>query len=174
MSAEAQADMHAWMKLAQPGEHHGHLKKFIGKWNATVEMWMEPGSEPMVSSAETEVSFLMGERFIQWQHSGNFGGMPFEGLSIEGYDNGSQQYQGMWIDNFGTLMLHFTGQCSYDVMKRGASASFHNPMDDGTIDMRFEIEWQDDDHFTYTSFMIKGGESDEYKNMTIAYERAAM
>ena len=169
MTPEMQAEMAAWMKLAQPGDHHKHLAPFVGSWKGEVTMWMGPDGEPMVEQSVAEVSWILGGRFLSWKNTGEFGDMPYEGLAIEGYNNGEQRYESFWIDNFGTLMLFFTGSCSDDGTSRDMATQFADAIAGGTIDYRTEYQWIDDDHFTYSTFMDKG--DGEFKNMVIAYER---
>jgi hypothetical protein len=169
MSAEAMAEMEAWMKLAQPGEHHQHLAPFEGHWKAQIKMWMEPDTPPMENEAETEAHWIMGGRYLEWKHTGNFGGMPFEGRAIDGYNNGDNRYETVWIDNFGTLVIFYTGQCSEDGKSRTLMGEFSNPMAGGAIQNRVVYTWIDDDHFKYESYMKMG--DTEYQNMEIRYER---
>ncbi len=77
MTPEMQAEMAAWMKLAQPGDHHKHLAPFVGSWKGEVTMWMGPDQAPMIEESEADVRWLMGGRFLQWQQTGSFGDMPF-------------------------------------------------------------------------------------------------
>ena len=69
MSEGAKAEMNAWMELRNPGEHHKHLEAFVGSWTSEVTMWMEPGAEPMTETAETEIQFILGGRYLEWNHS---------------------------------------------------------------------------------------------------------
>ncbi len=169
MTPEMQAEMEMWMKLAQPGEHHQHLAAFVGTWQGKVKMWMTPDSEPMADDAVAEVKLILGGRFLEWTNSGNFQSMPFEGRAIEGYNNGDKRYESMWIDNFGTLIVNFTGSCSEDGKSREMATQFSDPMKGGMIDYRSVYTWTDADHFTYTSYMKKDGK--EFKNMEISYSR---
>jgi len=169
MTPEMMAEMEAWMKLAQPGEHHQHLAPFVGRWKGLVKMWMAPGAEPMENEAEAEAALIMGGRFLEWRNSGSFGGMPFEGRAIEGYNNGSKRYESTWMDSFGTLILFFTGSCSNDGKSREMTTRFDDPVVGGTISYRTEYTWVDADHFIYTAFMDKG--DGEFKNMEIRYSR---
>jgi hypothetical protein len=169
MTPEMQAEMEAWMKLAQPGPHHEHLAPFVGSWKGEVKMFMTPDGPPTVDEGLAEISWIMGGRYLLWKHTGNFGGMPFEGLAIDGYNNGENLYESIWIDNFGTLILSFTGSCSDDGKSREMSTQFEDYVAGGTIDFRTEYRWIDDDHFTYTAFMDKG--QGEFRNMLITYER---
>ena len=169
MTAEMQAEMQTWMKLAQPGEHHEHLAPFVGTWKGEVRSWMGPDTEPMLDEGTAEVSWIMGGRFLEWKLFGNFGGMPFEGLSLEGYNNGDERYESMWIDNFGTLILYYTGACSDDGSRRKMETTFTDPMTGGTIFYRSEYAWEDADHYTFTAYMTKG--AGEFKNMEIRWAR---
>lgn len=169
MTPEMQAEMAAWMALAQPGPHHEHLAPFVGTWKGKVQMWMAPGTEPMVEESVAEIAWILGGRFLEWKHTGHFAGMPFEGIAIEGYNNGDKQYESVWMDNFGTIMLPFTGSCSKNGKHREMLASFTDAVGGGTIEYRTVYTWTDDDHFTYSSFSDKG--DGEFKNMVIEYER---
>jgi hypothetical protein len=169
MSAEALAEMEVWMKLAQPGNHHEHLAPFVGSWKGEVKMWMDPGGQPMVNEGFAEVGWIMGGRYLEWKQTGDFGGMPFEGRAIEGYNNGEKRYESMWIDNFGTLILYYTGSCSDDGRSRQMTTRFADPVGGGTIEYRSEYQWIDDDHFTFIAFMDRG--DGEFKSMEISYER---
>ncbi len=101
--------------------------------------------------------------------TGKFGGMPFESMAIEGYNNGDGRYESIWLDNFGTILLFFTGSCSEGGKNRQMITKFADVVAGGTVDYRTEYQWIDKDHFTYTAFMNKG--DGEFKNLVITYER---
>lgn len=169
MTPEMQAEMAAWMKLALPDAHHRHLAPFVGSWKGEVTMWMAPDGPPMVEESLAEVEWILGGRFLEWRTTGDFGGMPYEGRAIEGFNNGEDRYESMWIDNFGTLILYFTGSCSDEGTTREMTTRFADPVAGGTITYRTVYSWTDDDHFTYTAYMDKG--DGEFKNMVIRYSR---
>lgn len=169
MSAEAQAQMQAWMEAAHPGEHHDHLKPYVGKWHGQIKMWMAPGSEPMLNEHSAEADWMMGGRYIQWRHAGSFSGMDFEGFGIDGYNNTAERYESMWIDNMGTLVLLYTGHCEDDGKTRTVSTSFTDPMSGGEVHNRMVFAWIDDEHFKMDSYMKN--DTGEFKNMEIVYSR---
>ncbi len=169
MSPEVMAEMEMWMKLAQPAGHHEHLAAMVGTWDGEVQMWMAPGTEPMMETSTAEAEMIMGGRYLSWIHTGNFGDMPYEGMAIEAYNNGDKRYESVWIDNFGTLILYFEGSCTDDGRSRDMATSFSDPMTGGSIGYRSEYRWVDDDHFTYTTYMDKG--DGELKNAVITYTR---
>ncbi len=170
MSEESIAAMNAWMELATPGEHHQHLARYAGRWKSEVKMWMDPANEPMVSPAMASANVVLGGRYVEWSYNGVFGGMPFEAMQLDGYDNGRQQYEATWADNFGTLIIKYTGQCEKDGQVRTMHGEFFDPMTGGEIAQRTVYTWIDDDTFLYESFMSQGGT--EFKNMEIRYSRA--
>jgi hypothetical protein len=169
MSEEAAAAMAAWTELATPGEHQEHLARYAGRWQSEVKMWMEPGGEPMVSPAMSEARMILGGRYLEWEHSAVFGGLPFEGKGLDAYNNGEDRYESTWIDNFGTLIIFYTGQCGDGGKTRTLNGEFFDPVSGGKISQRAVYTWIDDDTFLYESFMAQDGA--EFKNMEIRYTR---
>lgn len=169
MTPELQAEMMAWMKIAQPGPHHEHLAQFVGTWHGDVKMWMGPGAPEMTEESTVEVSWILGGRFLEWKHSGAFGDMPYEARALEGYNNGDQRYESSWMDNFGTLIMFFEGSCSADGKSREMSSQFEDVVAGGTVGYRSVYEVIDENKFIYTAYMDKG--DGEFKNMVITYER---
>lgn len=169
MSAEAIAEMNAWAKLAEPGEHHQHLAFYEGTWRTKIKMWMEPGAEPMLTESTAEAKWTMDGRFLEWTHTGNFAGMPYTGRGFDAYNNGDSRYESVWMDNFGTLMVFYTGECSDDGKTRVIRGSFTNPMAGSVIEQKNVYTRIDDDHFQVDSFMKMG--DGEHKHMEMLYER---
>src|SRR4030095_7138272 len=88
--AKASAEMEAWMKAATPGEHHKNLNFFVGDWKTQNTMWMD-GSETKTEGT-AHIEWAMDGRYVISKHSGNFMGMPFQGMGIDGYDNVTSKY----------------------------------------------------------------------------------
>lgn len=109
--APSAADMQEMMKLASPGEHHKRLGNFVGHWKTHTKAWMAPGAPPVESDGTLDAEWVMGGRYVVSHHKGSFMGMPFEGQSIDGYDNVSGKYVSSWIDNMGTGVLSTSGSC---------------------------------------------------------------
>lgn len=105
------AEMQEMMKIASPGEHHKRLGNFVGHWKTHTKAWMAPGAPPVESDGTLDAEWLMGGRYVVSHHKGSFMGMPFEGQSIDGYDNLSGKYVSSWIDNMGTGLLNTSGSC---------------------------------------------------------------
>ena len=95
--------------------------------------------------------------------------MPFAARQLDAYNNGEARYEATWADNFGTLILFFTGECEDDGRVRTMRTEFNDPMGGGKLMNRAVYTWQDEDHFLYESYMMRNGE--EFKNMEIRYTR---
>src|SRR5215204_428147 len=79
--------MKNWMAYATPGEPHKMLAKSNGTWNGEVTMWMAPDSPAVTSKATMVNKMIMDGRYQVSEAKGNMMGMPFNGMSITGYDN---------------------------------------------------------------------------------------
>lgn len=109
MTAEQQAAMEAWMKVATPGEGHKALEPTIGSWNVTSTLWETPTSPAQKGTGTSENTWVLGGRFVRQDSQGEFGGMKFQGLGYSGYDNFKKKYVGTWMDTMGTMIMVMTG-----------------------------------------------------------------
>jgi hypothetical protein len=96
--------MEAWMKYANPGEHHKHLQGLIGSWDAKTRWRPAPGAPVQESTGEAKHSWVLGGRFVHLTYESKFMEQPFSGIGYIGYDNYKQKYVSVWMDSMGTLM----------------------------------------------------------------------
>jgi hypothetical protein len=108
-------DMKACTLAATPGELHKHLAKSVGVWHGKNTMWMAPDAEPMTSECTATITSIMDGRFTKCEWEGEMPGMgPYHGFGINGFDNVSQKFVSIWIDNHGTGILNGKGELSPD------------------------------------------------------------
>jgi hypothetical protein len=165
--------MKQMMDLATPGEAHKGLGRLVGTWRTTIKMWMGPG-EPTVSSGSSTYKWVLGGRYLQSQHIGEVGGMPFEGMGIDGYDNAQKEYFSLWFDNMGTGFMSVKGHPSADGKGLTFSGTTFDPAQMRDVKVREEIRWLDDNKCTFTMFMdMPGpdGKPQEMKVMEMTKER---
>jgi hypothetical protein len=106
-------DMKACTLASTPGEEHKQLAESAGQWHGKNTMWMAPGTEPMTSECTATVTPIMDGRFTKCEWSGEMPGMgPYNGFGIYGFDNVSQKYVSIWIDNHGTGIMQGEGERS--------------------------------------------------------------
>lgn len=103
------AAMKAWQEYMTPGDIHKMLASCDGTWNEEITMWMAPGAEPFKNTSTAVNKMILGGRYQQTIHTGSFNGMPFEGMSIMGYDNAKKVFMSSWVDNMGTGIMQMQG-----------------------------------------------------------------
>jgi hypothetical protein len=105
-SATAMKNM---MAAGTPGPMHAMLAKSDGNWTAETKMWWTPDGPPQVSKGTCTNKMIMGGRYQHGTFKGDFGGMPFEGVSLTGYDNTEKVFTSTWYDNMSTTVMHMKG-----------------------------------------------------------------
>ena len=166
---EMSPEMEAYMKLATPGEHHKHLDHMVGSWTYESTHWEKPGQPPTKSKGTGESKWILGGRFVESTMRGDYSGMPFEGKSLDGFDNQSGKYNGTWADTFGTMILQFSGSCDNDGKVRTMMASFKDPASGQMMKYRAVTTAVDKDHYTYEAYMTTP--DGEFKNMELKATR---
>ncbi len=170
MSAEEQAMMAEWMKIATPGEAHKKLEPMVGSYTVKVTQWDKPGAPPSTSAGSSESKWVLGGRFVQDSFSGEFMGMPFEGIGYTGFDNYKQKYVSVWMDNFGTMMMNMTGTCD----ATGRTCEFKGQVDDfmlkKSVTARSVTKIVDGNTHLFQMF-YPGPDGKEFKMMEMVYTR---
>ena len=166
---QGQEEMKKWMDFMTPGDMHKMLAAHDGKWKEEVTMWMAPGQEPMKSEAMVENTMILGGRYQQSISTGNFGGMPFEGRMVLGYDNIKKVFVSTWIDNMGTGLIYMEGP--YDAAKKTITITGMetDPMTGKEIKARQVMKYVDDNTEIIEMYVMQNGK--EFKNMEIKLTR---
>ncbi len=100
----------AWMVYMTPTAVHQMLAQSDGEWTGEVTHWMTPKSEPIKSKCTSTNKMIMGGRYQHSEFKGEFMGMPFEGMSLLGFDNAKKVFTSTWIDNMGTGTMTMEGK----------------------------------------------------------------
>jgi hypothetical protein len=102
--------MKKMMDAMTPGDMHKMLATMDGKWQGDVTSWWEGPDKPaQKSKGICENKMIMGGRYQQSTMTSQMGGMPFEGMSILGFDNVKKVFVNTWIDNMGTGIMVMEG-----------------------------------------------------------------
>jgi hypothetical protein len=170
MTPEQAAMMKKWEEYMTPGDIHAMIAKSNGEWNEDITMWMDPAGPPQKSTATATNTMIMGGRYQQSMHRGNFNGMPFEGMSILAYDNAKKMFLSSWIDNMGTGMMHMEGK--YDPATKTVTSwgKEMDPMTGKDMDVRETFTMVDDNNQMMTMYNTPAG-GKEYKSMEIKFTR---
>jgi Protein of unknown function (DUF1579) len=166
---DQQKAMEAYAKAAAVTENHGLLKYFVGTWDMSMTMWTFPGTPPTTSKDATEVTSILGGRFIMSKVSGTMMGQPFEGVQINGYDNMLKIFQTCWIDNSSTAFFLLSG--TYDAAKKTwtDTGRWADPMS-GVTPVRAVTRIIGPNEYAYEMYMgLPDGK--EFKSMEARYTR---
>ena len=168
MSAEEQQK--AWMAYMTPGEVHKMMAASHGQWNEDVTMWMAPDSPAVKSKATAVNKMIMGGRYQQSISTGNMMGMPFEGMSIVGYDNNKKVFVSTWVDNFGTGIMNMEGPWDDKTKSMTLTGKMVDPMGGGKeVDVKEVMTFVNDKTQKMEMYMTTDGKM--WKTMEIMFTK---
>jgi hypothetical protein len=157
-------------KAGLPGEYHALLEQLAGSWTYSGKIWMQPGAPPMETSGTTEIKMILGGRYLRQELTGSFMGQEFKGLGFSGYDNTIKKFQGVWMDNMSTGILHTSGQGDLD---KKTITSFGKQIDPRTGKaQKFKSVTTITSGSEFVDVMFNIGENgEEMKSMEMIYKR---
>jgi hypothetical protein len=164
--------MKVWMDYSTPGDAHKMLAKSDGKWNVETTMWMEADKPPMTSTGESTNKMVMGGRYQMGEFKGNMMGMPFEGMSITGYDNHKKKYVSTWIDNTSTGVMTMEGTWDDATKTMTMEGKMEDIYREGKYcEMKEVFKIIDDDHHVMEMYGPDNKTGKQFKTMEIKYTR---
>ncbi len=161
-------EMEAWAKIGTPGEPHKKLAPMAGKWATTTTMWMAPGQPPTEAKGTAEAKWILGGRYLEMVHHSSMMGQPFEGRSLDGYDNQTQRYVNTWVDTMSTGPMITYGKVEGNGLTY--TGEYIDPMTNQKMSSRSVLSWIDKDTFKYEAFMA-GPDGKEFKGMEVIGKR---
>ncbi len=170
MSPEAAAMMEAYVAAGKPGVHHLKLVALVGDWKITNSSWMEPGGEPIVSEGKARKAWDLDKRFLREEISGVSPMGDYHGVGYLGYDNATEQYQGVWMSSMATGMILYTGQLSADGKTLTCTGQEADPASGAMLDFEMTIEIESMDKHTLTFWYLMPGDQ-KLKAFEMVHER---
>jgi len=163
--------MTEYAKWGAPGEQHKESAKAVGTWDVVCRIYMAPDAPPMECKGSATFKTILGGRFLVQEYKGDMMGQPFEGMSIEGYDNFKKKYVSIWIDNMSTGIWSSAGDCD----PAGKNCTYYGSMDDpvtGVHDKMAKSVFRtiDNDKFTFDMYELFP-DGTEKKCMAMEYTR---
>ncbi|MBK9098895.1 MAG: DUF1579 domain-containing protein [bacterium] len=163
------AEMKMWMDYMTPGPMHEMLAKSAGDWKTTSKFWMDPAGEPMITEGNGKTEMILGGRYQKMTHNSTMMGMQTEGISITGYDNATQEFTTIWIDNVGTGTAIAKGKYDESTNSIVLYGTMVDPMSKQEMKFREILKFLDDDHHLLEMFIVYNNE--EFKSMEIEFVR---
>lgn len=159
----------AWMNYMTPGEVHKMIASWDGEWNEEITLWQAPGAPPSKSTASGVNKMILGGRYQESKHIGNFMGMPFEGQSTIGWDNARKILISTWVDNFGTGIIYMEGTWDDKSKTANFKGTMTEPVTGKLTNIREVFKIVDNNTQLMEQYATQDGK--EYKSMEIKFTR---
>ena len=163
-------DQSALKEMPPPVKQHEWLQQFVGDWDVTVEVTMEPG-KPSVRGKGSESTRMLGGFWVIAEGKGELEGTPgtISSLLTLGYDANANQFVGTWIDSMNSYLWKYKGKL--DATRKVLTLETEGPCPHRTGLVRFRevIEFKSEDHHVFTSSML--GEDGRWVTMVTAHYR---
>ncbi len=154
----------------QPGAEHKVLERFAGNWDVSMKMWMQPGAEPVTSTAADETKVVCNGFWILSKVSGPFQGQPFHGRAMMGYDPQAKKYRSVWVDSMGPWAAESTG--TWDEASTTFTWNGEGTSPEGKkMTLRGVLKYTDDDSRVETIYM-PGPDGKEFVHMEMSGKRS--
>jgi hypothetical protein len=147
---------------AKPGPEHEKLKKFEGEWDAAVKFG---GGE---SKATASYKLGMGGFWLLNHFKADFGGMPFEGRGLTGYDPRKKKYVSTWADSMEPQLTVMEGNFAADGKTFTETGEGVGP-DAKLQKLKSVYEFKDKDTIVFTMYKVVDGKDEQM--MQITYKR---
>ena len=168
--AQSDAAMKVWKEYMTPGDVHKMIASADGEWTVKILMWMDPtATTPSETVSTTTNEMIMGGRYQLSKTKGTMMGMPFEGMSLLGYDNTKKVFTSTWVDNFGTGTMTLEGVWNDATKSIELKGKSFDPITSKDASIREIIKFTDNDHQEMQMFETKSGS--EKKTMEIKMTR---
>ena len=91
-----------------PNDQGPPLKRFVGSFDVSTKLYMQPGQPPMQTQATAVFKEIMGGRFVRQDYKD--ARMGVTGVGYFGYDPRSKAYSSVWMYNMSPKIEHSTGK----------------------------------------------------------------
>ena len=134
-----------------PGPMHHWLASFTGTWEADVIGYMDP-TKPDTSKLTQTYSMILNGLYQEAKLTGSMMAMPFEGRSINGYDNAKKKFQTTWMDSFSSGFTYMTGDYDSSSKTLNLKGTQSNPSTGEDMGIREVMKFIDNDTYTLTMY----------------------
>ena len=134
-----------------PGPMHKWLAGFTGTWEADVISYMNP-TKPDTSKLTQTYSMILNGLYQEAKLTGTMMGMPFEGRSINAYDNAKKKFQTTWFDIFSSGFTYMSGDYDSTSKTLNLKGTQPNPSNEKDMGIREVMKMIDNDTYTLTMY----------------------
>jgi hypothetical protein len=157
------------MPMPKPGPEHKLFEMDAGTWDATVEMWMAPGTPPMVSQGVETNTIGCGGLCLIGDFKSVMAGAPFHGHGTTAWDPAKKKYVGSWTDSMSAGIS--LSEATYDPATKTSTGWMEGPdMTGKVVKTKAVGQYKDANTRTFTMYTT-GPDGKEVPSMKITYKR---
>lgn len=156
-------------EMGTPGPNHTAMEEMVGTFDAQSKMWMAPGAPPSEMEGTMVNHWVMGGRYLRGDYTGEMMGQEFQGVSLTGYDNAQECYNGIWYDSMSTGLQNVSVGTREGKVFTFDKETF-DPMMRVPSREKMVITIENKDRHTMEMYMVMPDGS-EMKSMEIVYTR---
>lgn len=116
--AAGAVDMAAIVQAMEEGtrktKEHAELAQAEGMWSFEGKHWMAPGSPAGEMTGTVKMKSILDGRWLQEKVESEVEGMPFQGISMVGFDSVRGKYISTWVDSMSNGMMYSEGEAQPD------------------------------------------------------------
>lgn len=139
-----------WAALSKPGPSHRLLDTFIGNWDVKLTFWSDPKAAGESSFGTSQISWMLGQRFVQEQFSGKVAGEEYLGFGIMGYDNGSRTFKTVWADSLNTALTTASGRYDPETSSFLLESQLYDPLVSGVKTVTSTLQINSANSYTFS------------------------
>lgn len=139
-----------WAALSKPGPSHRLLETFVGKWDVQLTFWSDPKAAGESSVGTSQISWMLGGRFLQEHFSGKVAGEEYVGLGIMGYDNGSRTFKNVWVDSLNTALTTAEGRYDPETSTFVLESQLYDPLISGVKTITSTLQINSANSYTFS------------------------
>lgn len=167
--AGAQDDPSAF--FSKPTEQHKLLEREVGEFDVEIKMWMNgPEVEPAISKGKDKVTKL-GELWILSDFEGEFGGVPFMGRGITGYDPMKGKFVGTWVDSLSSSMMLMEGDYDEGTRTLTMVSEGVDPSSKQKVKTKVSTKYLEDGKKLFTMSMAMPADAEYVKMFEMTYTK---
>jgi hypothetical protein len=144
---------------AKPRPEHKKLQKFEGDWDATIAF----GGGTSKGTCRYKIG--LGGFWLQSQFKADFGGMPFAGRGVTGFDPHKKKYVSTWVDSMEPALLVMEGSFSKDGKTFTEKGEGYD-MEGKLQKMKSVYEFKGKDKMVFTMYKVVDGKDEQVLQIT--------
>lgn len=159
-----------WISLSKPGVPHQLLGSFVGTWDVTISSRSAPDVPPEVSKGVSNISWLLGGRFVREDFKGSVAGEKYEGVGFLGFDNGARLFSAVWMDSLNTSVALSKGRFNEKNSTFQFTGEIYDPLLGRTKTNEMQIKLISSSHYEVSMIDVTP-RGERFKALTMVYRK---